>query len=306
MKFSFLLFLCGWLLQLHTQAQTTVYGRVLDAKSGDVLAGATILQTGTSNGIASDTEGNFTLAIPAYSDSIALTFSSIGYSTQWRRVAPGSYTTIRLRQDNRLIECDLSISPRAEVGLASGVRYAPFGGILKLYGNRLVRLPLTAMVSYQTNFSRNHTFTASLELPPLWQRRFTILEALSYEQLQAVPANMRFSSYKMLVSVGSFRTICSLPSLVFLLGGGYAQHQSLPVADVASTTGFGYSFGLQTYYYTQPFRLAGTVQATRWPGYWQWQARLTHSFGRDFQFGVTCNQLQRYTEISVLLSHTFY
>ena len=303
----FLLLCCFlvFVLPAHAQ-QTTVSGRVLELKNDLGIPGVTILQTGTINGISSDHDGYFTLAVPDTPDSIALTFSSIGYVTQRQRVAPGSNSTTRLALDSRLIECGISTSPRAEIGLASGVRYAPFGGTLKLYGSRLVRLPLTATAGYQTDFGRNHVLTASLELPALWQRRFTISEALHYEQLQVVPVNVRFSSYKMMVSIGSFRTIGSLPYLVFLLGGGYAQHQSLALPDAVSTAGFGYSFGLQTHYYIQPFLLAGAVQATRWTGYWQWQGRLTHPFGPDFQAGVAFNQLERYSELSVLLSRTFY
>lgn len=301
-----LLLLGSCLLPALASAQTTVSGRVVEAKSGDALAGATILQTGTTNGVPSNAEGNFTLAIPVASDSIALTFSLVGYTTQRRRVAPGSTSIVRLVPDVKFIDCGMTAYPRAEIGLASGVRYAPLGGTLKLYGSRLVRLPLNVTVGYQTNFRRNHALTALLELPPLWQRRFTVAEALTYERLQAAPANSRFSSYKMMVSLGSFRSVGSLPSFLFLLGGGYARRQSLALADAVSTSGFGYSLGLQTHYTMRPFRLAGAVQATRWPGYWQWQARLAHPFGQGSQCGVVFQRLPHYTELSVVVSHAFY
>ncbi|GAA4029813.1 hypothetical protein GCM10022409_12590 [Hymenobacter glaciei] len=291
-------------------AQTTVLGRVLDAKTGYDLPGATVLQTGTTNGVSTDVEGNFTLSITAVADSLSITASFIGYVEQRQRVPAGNYIIIRLVPQAPSVDCPvIGRDPLVELGLVSGMRYAPVGGTVKFYGTRLYhRLHLTATIGYQTNFSRNHAFTASLGLPALWQQRFTVAEVLSYEQLQAMPANMRFSSYKMMVSIGSFRSIAPLSRLMFLLGGGYAQHQPLAPSDVlsASTAGLGYSFGLQTNYYFQPFRLAGVVQATHWPSYWQWQARLTHPFGDSFQAGVAVNQLRHYSELTLFLSRAFY
>ncbi|MBU6122826.1 hypothetical protein [Hymenobacter siberiensis] len=195
--------------------------------------------------------------------------------------------------------------PLAEISLTSGVRYAPFGASVKLYGNRLVRLPLAATIGYQTNFGRNHALAARLELPPLWQRRVTISEALDYQYLQAVPAAIRFHSYSATLSIGGFRPMKALPKTTLLLGGGYAQYQPLDSDETARST--GYSFGLLNYYYPWPlFNLVSTVKATRWPDYWQWQARLTHPFGRDFQAGVVFDHLRRYTEVSVLVIHAFY
>jgi hypothetical protein len=114
-----LLLVGSCLLPAIALAQTTVSGRVLEAESGAALAGATILQTGTTNGVPSDAEGNFTLAIPVAADSIALTFSSIGYTTQRRRVAPGSTSIVRLAPDTKRIGCRMMAYPRAEIGLAS-------------------------------------------------------------------------------------------------------------------------------------------------------------------------------------------
>lgn len=303
MRLFLLLLFCSWLLPLAAQAQTTVSGRVLDAKSGAGLPGVTVLQTGTINGVSSDAEGNFTLALAVSADSIALTFSSVGYVMQRRRVAASSASIIRLAVDTKIIECCCVVLPQAEIGLSSGVRYAPFGGTLKLHGQRLLRLPLTATIGYQTNFSRNHAATASLGLPALLQRnRLTITESLDYQFLQAMPAAVRFSSYTATVGLGIYRLgPVRLPTI--LLGGGYAHLASLATEVPASVAGYGYLFGLASLHLLLNF--LGSAQATRWPGYWQWQARLQHYLPGYLLAGVSLNWVRNYSEVSLAISRTF-
>lgn len=303
LRFLFLLLCGGALLPQVAHAQTTVAGRVLDAKSGDGLPGVTALQTSTLNGVSSDVEGNFTLKLTASSDSISLTFSSVGYVTQRRRVAVGSTSIIRLVADTRnIIDCYVML-PRAEIGLTSGVRYAPFGGTLKLYGQRLLRLPITAAIGYQTNFSRNHAATASLRLPALRQRSWlTITESLDYQFLQATPAAIRFSSYTATMGVDIYRIgPVRLPTI--LLGGGYARLASLATEAPASVAGYGYLLGLTSPHL--PLNFVGSAQATHWPGYWQWQARLQHYLPGYLLAGVSFNRVRSYSEISLALSRTF-
>lgn len=303
LRLLFLLLCSCTLLPQLARAQTTVAGRVLDAKSGDGLPGVTILQTGTVNGISSDAEGNFTLVVPATADSIALTISSVGYVTQRRRVAGGSTTTIQLAADTKIIECCCVTLPRAEIGLSSGVRYAPFGGTLKLYGQRLVRLPITAAIGYQTNFSRNHAATASLGLPALRQRNLlTITESLDYQFLQATPAAIRFSSYTATVGVGIYR-IGPIRMPTILLGGGYARLASLAAEGPAPAAGYGFLFGLSSSHL--PLNFIGSAQATHWPGYWQWQARLQRYLPGYLLASVSLNRVRSYSEISLALSRTF-
>jgi len=61
-------------------AQTTqVSGTVTDRATGEAIIGANILQTGTTNGVITDINGNFTLSVPR---NATLRISSIGYVTQ--------------------------------------------------------------------------------------------------------------------------------------------------------------------------------------------------------------------------------
>src|SRR5690606_41764753 len=61
-------------------SQATVTGTVIDSESKDPLAGANVLETGTTNGAITDFDGNFTLETSATSGT--LTISYIGYTIQ--------------------------------------------------------------------------------------------------------------------------------------------------------------------------------------------------------------------------------
>ncbi|RZL15644.1 MAG: TonB-dependent receptor [Hymenobacter sp.] len=77
---------------LAAHAQTvTVTGRVLSA-NGEAQPGATVLQTGTTNGTAANANGEFSLAVPT---GATLTISAIGYATQ--QVAVNGRTRLDVR-----------------------------------------------------------------------------------------------------------------------------------------------------------------------------------------------------------------
>jgi hypothetical protein len=62
--------LCGFLLLMpvtFAQQTITVRGKVIDPDKQPVI-GAAVMQTGTTNGAATDLEGNFTLTCPAGAD----------------------------------------------------------------------------------------------------------------------------------------------------------------------------------------------------------------------------------------------
>ncbi|MDO7853027.1 carboxypeptidase-like regulatory domain-containing protein [Hymenobacter convexus] len=288
--------------------KTTVSGRVLELDSTkDVgVAGATILQTGTTNGASSDAEGNFTLTVPGRLDSVALTVSFIGYVRQQVWIRAGRSRNIRLAVNTRAIVCTTILYPLCELGLSSGLRYAPYGGSLRLYGTRLLHVPVSASISYQTNFRDNNALLARLTLPALYQRRrLTISESLGYQRLQAIPVSLHFRSYTGTFSIGLYRIgPVRMPTL--LLGGGYARLRALQPEAAAERASFGYSFGLNHDSWLHAFHLFYSAQATRWDDYWQFQGQLTHGFGWGLQAGVAFNQLPHYSEVSLVLNRTFF
>lgn len=76
-KFLLLVFLLGGLTAF---SQETVTGTVVDSDTNDPLAGANVVETGTTNGAITDFDGNFTLK--ASSKTGTLTISYIGYTVE--------------------------------------------------------------------------------------------------------------------------------------------------------------------------------------------------------------------------------
>lgn len=61
-------------------AQRTITGTVTDAESGEPLIGANVLVAGTSTGVVTDLDGNFSLELPE--NATVLNFSYTGYASQ--------------------------------------------------------------------------------------------------------------------------------------------------------------------------------------------------------------------------------
>ena len=78
-------------------AQQKVSGTVLDA-TGEPLIGVSVLEAGTTNGVVTDFDGNFTLSVK---QGAQLTFSYIGYVSQTLRAANGMKVT--LEEDNKVL-----------------------------------------------------------------------------------------------------------------------------------------------------------------------------------------------------------
>ena len=78
--------------------QVTASGVVKDSKGIPVI-GASVIQTGTNNGVISDIDGTFSLNVP---EGAILAVSSIGYKTV--NVAAASDMEIILEDDNELLD----------------------------------------------------------------------------------------------------------------------------------------------------------------------------------------------------------
>lgn len=77
----------------------TIKGTIKDV-SGDPVVGASITETGTSNGIIADLDGNFTLKVSA---KATLTVSFMGYKTQTVNVSGKNNLSIILEEDTQLL-----------------------------------------------------------------------------------------------------------------------------------------------------------------------------------------------------------
>lgn len=84
-------FVLAAVLPLCASAQNvTVKGKVIDA-TGEPMASVSVAQVGTTNGTATDFDGNYSLSVPS---NATLQFSFIGYATQ--NVAVNGKTTVNV------------------------------------------------------------------------------------------------------------------------------------------------------------------------------------------------------------------
>jgi hypothetical protein len=81
-------------LRKASQPAATVTGRVTDAK-GEGIPGVTVLVKGTTTGVTTDVNGNFTVEVP---ENAILVVSSIGYFSQ--EIPVNGRTTINLTLNN--------------------------------------------------------------------------------------------------------------------------------------------------------------------------------------------------------------
>lgn len=94
--------ICGFVLcmpMLLAQNTITVKGKVIDPGNQPVI-GAAVMQAGTTNGAATDLDGNFTITVPMGAD---LTVSAIGYETLQVK-ANSSSLTITLAEESTTLE----------------------------------------------------------------------------------------------------------------------------------------------------------------------------------------------------------
>lgn len=82
-KFFLSLVLALMAVSLFAQAKK-VTGTVLDADNGEPLIGVSVVEKGTTNGIVTDLDGNFTLQTK--DENAILSFSYVGYASQEVRV----------------------------------------------------------------------------------------------------------------------------------------------------------------------------------------------------------------------------
>lgn len=81
--------------------QTTITGKVTDA-SGEALPGANVIEKGTSNGVSTDIDGNYSIAVS--NRNTILVFSYLGFQTQENEVGTRTVVNITLQESVLLDE----------------------------------------------------------------------------------------------------------------------------------------------------------------------------------------------------------
>ena len=92
------------LLAFTAMAQKTVTGVVSD-DSGIPLPGASVVEQGTSNGVSTDFDGNYSIEV---TEGAVLEISFIGYQTMESTVGSSDAISVSLQADNELDEIVLT------------------------------------------------------------------------------------------------------------------------------------------------------------------------------------------------------
>ncbi|MCD8032451.1 MAG: TonB-dependent receptor [Bacteroides sp.] len=98
------LFWCGLLFllsaNLHAQSTTQISGQVVDERTQEPLIGVSVLEKGTTNGVISDMDGNYSLQVHPQATII---FSYVGYVTQELKVSQAQGNIV-LKEDAQTLQ----------------------------------------------------------------------------------------------------------------------------------------------------------------------------------------------------------
>ncbi|PXV59363.1 TonB-linked SusC/RagA family outer membrane protein [Dysgonomonas alginatilytica] len=131
-KALFIMFLSLTSITLLAQQIKTISGVVTDAATGEALIGVAIQEPGTSNGTASDLDGNYTLNVKG--DRIS--FSYVGYKSQVLTVQNASTLNVKLLSDSELDEVIV-------VGYTSQKKREVLGSLTNVKSKELTQLPVS-------------------------------------------------------------------------------------------------------------------------------------------------------------------
>lgn len=92
---TMLLFLSGGLL--HAQTTYRIHGNVTD-NLGEAAVGATVKIKGTTMGVMTDVDGNYSLQVNLKSGNYTLVFSSVGFTTKEQAISLGNSTDITVNE----------------------------------------------------------------------------------------------------------------------------------------------------------------------------------------------------------------
>lgn len=88
----------------NARLQQTITGKVTDGESGDGLPGVSVTVKGTTAGVSTDMDGNYSISVPADNPEPVLVFSFLGYSSQEVPVGTESVINVTLNQDVAALE----------------------------------------------------------------------------------------------------------------------------------------------------------------------------------------------------------
>jgi len=128
---------CMMLLPIAAIAQTTITGVVRET-SGEPVPGASVREKGTTNGAATDLDGNFSFKVSDPKATIVVSF--VGYETLEVPLAGRKNLTITLKTDDELLE-DVVV-----VGYGTMKKKLVTGATVEVKGDDIAKLNTTAVL----------------------------------------------------------------------------------------------------------------------------------------------------------------
>ncbi len=129
-KFKFIVLLC--LISVCASAQNIAVKGVVKDTSGEPIIGASVLEKGTTNGIITDLDGNFSLQAKKGS---VLVVSFIGYKTQEVTVNSVQFLKITLLEDSKTLD------EVVVIGYGTQRKEAVTGSVASMRGDDLRQIP---------------------------------------------------------------------------------------------------------------------------------------------------------------------
>ncbi len=132
---SLLLLLISLVLWPAAFAQSVITGTVID-NYGDPVIGASVVEKGTTNGVITDIDGNFSLKLQNAKSVIV--FSYVGMTSQELPATPGKPMSVQLEEDNQMLDEVVTI------GYASKARRDLTGSVGSISGTKLAVVPVAS------------------------------------------------------------------------------------------------------------------------------------------------------------------
>jgi hypothetical protein len=280
-------------------AQIQVSGRV-SSESGDILPGTTVIEKGTTNGVTSNLDGEF--SIKCITRKPTLVFDFVGMETQKISIKSDTTFNVFLIDSDKLsgvITISCFPSKVYKIGLNTGLNYNPLGIEIHNLISRL--LPFNNHLS--TNFKwRFITENKYLKFGVGQDRILRIGDKIplglkvNYEQISLESTNFSNRQFSISTTVGAKGWNTSV---------GYARREIKNHEDLTNSQN-GITFGIEKWFFRRLNFKANTIY---WSDDWQYSFHLDTRIPKtDINLGLDYEKVNSFEEIgiSILYSFSYY
>jgi TonB-linked SusC/RagA family outer membrane protein len=152
-----ILSICLCICTFSLFAQNKITGKVTDA-SGEVVVGANVMEKGTSNGVMTDQDGNFSFTV---SGNAVLQISFIGYISQ--EIAVGNRTSL----DITLVDDTQALDEVVVVGYGTQKKVNLSGAVASIGSDKIANRPITNATLALQGLAANMTIAQTTGSPAL-------------------------------------------------------------------------------------------------------------------------------------------